>query len=127
VDADDRKDLAISSWVILGLYIVVLGFGTLDFVRTTTSFASILDQLGGELSWRTRTAIRLADMIRFGTLIVPLLLFVAFLIFKEIKWKSKVRALLLNNVVFLATLTVGYTLRVAMIQPMIEIIGALVR
>jgi type II secretory pathway component PulF len=127
MDAEDRKDLTISSWAILGIYIVVLIVGTLDFVRVTTSFARILDQLGGELPWRTRLAIRLSDLIRFGTLILPMVLFVAFLVFKEIRWKSKVRILLVNVVVFLVTLSLGYSLRIAMIQPMLNIIEALGR
>jgi type II secretory pathway component PulF len=127
MNAEDRKDLEISSWAILGIYIVVLFFGTLDFVRVTTSFAGILDQLGGELSGRTRLTIQLSDGIRFGGFLIPLLGFVAFLIYKEIKWKSKIRALIVNNVVFLATLTVGYNLRVAMIEPMMNIVGVLSR
>jgi type II secretory pathway component PulF len=127
MDAEDRKDLTISSWAILGIYIVVLFFGTLDFVRTTTLFAGILDQLGGELSWRTRLTIQLSDGIRVGMFILPIVAFVAFLIYKEIKWKSKIRALIVNNVVFLATLTIGYNLRVAMLEPMMNIIGALSR
>jgi hypothetical protein len=123
MDAEDRKDLIISSWAIPGIYIVVLGFGTLDFVRVTTSFAGILDRLGGELPWRTRIAIGLADTIRFGLGIILLVLFVAFLIFKELRWESKVRTLLVNVIVFLVTLTLGYSLRIAMIQPMLNITG----
>jgi type II secretory pathway component PulF len=125
MDAEDRKDLTISSWAILGLYIVVLVFGTLDFVRVTTSFAGILDQLGGELSWLTKLIISLADLIRFGPLLIPLVLFVAFLIFKEIEWKSKVRTLVFNNVVFLVTLTLGFSLRVALNQSIMGIVQAL--
>jgi hypothetical protein len=127
MDAEDRKDLIISSWAILGIYIVVLLFGTLDFVRTTTSFASILDLMGGELSWRARMTIYLSDGIRFGTFIIPLILFVAFLIYKEVRWKSRVRVLLVNVVIFLVTLSLGFWLRLSMIQPILNIIEALGR
>jgi type II secretory pathway component PulF len=91
----------------------------------TTSFAGILDQLGGELSWLTKLIISLADLIRFGPLLIPLVLFVAFLIFKEIEWKSKVRTLVFNNVVFLVTLTLGFSLRVALNQSIMGIVQAL--
>jgi type II secretory pathway component PulF len=89
METDRYRGLAIGSWTILTLYIVVLGLGVLDFVRTTQSFASILDQLGGELPWLTRISIMLSDMIKHGFLLVPIVLFVAFLIYKEIKWRSK--------------------------------------
>jgi type II secretory pathway component PulF len=125
MDFDARKGLTLGSWIILALYILILGLGLLDFVRTTQSFASIFDQLGGELPWITRTSIMLADMITHGFLLVPIVLFVAFLIYKEIKWRSKIKTLIANNVAFSLTVALGYSLRLAMTLPMFEIIKAL--
>jgi type II secretory pathway component PulF len=127
MEASRTRGLAIGSWTILCIYLVFFGLGTLEFVRFTVSTAGILDQLGGTLPPLTRVAIMLVDMIRFSFLWIPLVLFALFLVYKEMKWQSKIKTLVVNNVAFVVTFIIGYTLRLAMMLPMFNIIETLSR
>jgi hypothetical protein len=127
VDVNKNNGLMIGSWTMLCIYLIILTFGTFEFVRFTRLSASILDQLGGQSPVLTRVAIVLADGIKFSFFWLPLVGFAAFLIYKELKWTSKHTTFVVNSVSLGVTVLIGYSLRFAMMMPIWNITEVLSR
>jgi type II secretory pathway component PulF len=124
MDSKTHRFLTIGSWILLFAYLLLMGFGTLAHIQRVDSFAMILDQLGGTLPFTTRISIMLNDLLK-SYLWIALVLFCIFLIYKEIKWKSKVQTLVFNNVVFVVTLVLGFLIEVTLMIPMFGVMRAL--